>query len=191
MKKLCYSIFGLIVIIGALTSCTVEGVGPAGRDGIDGLDGIDGQEAYVFEYNIDFVAPEYREILLLPDDFEMLDSDVVLTYVLWEVVEGDEIWRLVPQNVFMSEGILQYNYDFTRTDVSIFLGADFPLSFVPANYLNNWIVRVVVVPGQFEGARKSVVKPDYKDFDAVASFYGLDDKKHDLKNFSRDEMSDK
>lgn len=175
MKKIPYLILNLLI----LTSCTFEEVGPSGqdgfdgRDGIDGVDGKDGEEAFVFEFDLEFVSPDYRTVLEFPGDFTMLESDVALVYLLWEVTDNKEIWRLAPQNVFMSEGTLQYNYDFTKKDVVMFLEANYPLSLVPSKFLTNWLARVVVVPGKFSSGRTANTTVDYSDYDAVITHYEL------------------
>ncbi len=175
MKKLTL----LLMFVGAgffLQSCIIENdgpPGPRGADGRDGVDGMDGEEAYVFEYQFDFEPDEYSKILFLPDDFTMLETDMALVYFLWSVEnDGTEIWRQLPQTLITSEGLLQYNFDFTRYDVSVWMDADFPLSFLTSEYLDNWIARVVVVPAQY-GRGESPV--DYSNYEAVKQHFNLKD----------------
>lgn len=171
MKKIIYS----LLAIGLFTQCInnegpIGPPGPAGFDGLDGLDGMDGQEAYVFEYNVSFTAPEYSAFLNLPNTFTMLETDVMLIYFLWEVGEdGTEVWRQLPQTLYLTEGILAYNYDFTQVDASIFLDGTVNFDALTAAYTDDWIARVVVVPGQF-GGRTSL---DYSDYDQVKEVFDL------------------
>jgi hypothetical protein len=60
-----------------------------------------------------------------------------------------EIWRQLPQTVLSSKGQLIYNYDFTKKDVRLFLNATFPLDQLTAIDTDEWVARVVVVPGDF------------------------------------------
>jgi len=144
--------------------------GVDGRDGRDGENGEDGDEAFVFEYEFSFNRTDYTEFLDLPDNFTLLESDVALVYFLWEVDDdGREIWRLLPQTVFTSEGLLQFNFDHTRVDASVFLEADFNLDLVGSDLLDDWVARLVVVPGQFNG------RIDYTDYDAVKKEFDLKD----------------
>ncbi len=164
MKKL-YT----LLLVGALltTSCGEGPVGPPGRDGIDGLNG---EESFVFEYEFSFIAPDYSVILDLPSDFTMLQSDVMLVYLLWEVTEeGVEIWRALPQTLYLADGLLEYNYDFTLFDASLFLDGTINLNSLGADFTDNWIARVVVVPGQFSG-RTTL---DYSDYNQVKEYYDL------------------
>ena len=167
MKKLTL----LIVTLGVLlVSCEEGPVGPAGRDGFDGLDGLDGEESFAFEYNLDFTAPDFSAFLELPSTFNMLESDVMLAFLLWEVTEdGTEVWRALPQTLYFQDGILEYNYDFTRFDATIFLDGTVNLDELSSDLTDNWVARLVVVPGQF-GARTTL---DYTDYNQVKEFYDL------------------
>ncbi|NQZ77132.1 MAG: hypothetical protein HRT61_13690, partial [Ekhidna sp.] len=179
MKKLNTT---LIVIVLGLSSCFYdEGPrGPRGYDGLDGIDGVNGEESFVFEYELSFTAPDYSVLLNLPNDFQMLDSDVALVYFLWEINEdGLEIWRHLPQTLYFSYGALLYNYDFTKFDVSVFLDGTVNLNGLGADLTDNWIARVVVVPGQFAG------RLDYSDYDAVKDYYGLSPSKLAQKSYPK------
>ena len=171
MTKLIYTAFVAMLLI--TQSCIgPEGpIGPPGPRGADGFDGLNGEEAYVFEFVFDFEAPEYRVLLEYPD-FEALDSDVVLVYLLWDVTEdGTEVWRMLPQSQITEFGFLQYNFDFTKFDAAVFLDSDFNLDNLGSPYLDNWLARVVVVPGQFAGGRVN-----YSDYNAVKEMFNLPDK---------------
>jgi len=167
MKKLYMLIFFLgVVAIG----CEQGPPGPPGVPGRDGLDGLNGEESFVFEYEFSFTAPEYGVLLNLPEDFNMLDSDVMLVYLLWDVTDDNvEIWRALPQTLYLSDGILEYNYDFTRFDANVFLDGTVSLDGLGADFTDNWIARIVVVPGLF-GGRDGV---DYSDYDEVKEYFNL------------------
>ncbi len=165
MKKLYVLLFFIGTIV---TSCNESHPGPPGRDGLDGLDG---QESFVFEYEFSFIAPDYSVLLNLPDNFVMLDSDVMLVFFLWDVQDGVEVWRALPQQLFLQEGILMYNFDHTKFDANLFLDGTVNLDLLGADYTDNWIARVVVVPAQFTG-RASV---DYSDYNQVKKAFGLSD----------------
>lgn len=172
MKKL----YTLLLLSGIFfIGCESPIPGPAGRDGYDGHDGIDGvngEESFVFEYELSFTAPEYSALLNLPNTFTMLESDVMLVYFLWKVTDdGTEIWRALPQTLFFTDGILHYNYDFTRFDATVFLDGTVNLDGLGAIYTDNWIARVVVVPAQFSG------RIDYSDYDAVKEAFNLSESK--------------
>lgn len=149
MKKL-LSVF-FITALFAGSSCTGP-IGPQGFQGPEGPQGAPGgiEFAKAFEITTNFTAAnEYS--LLEPYGFEVFESDVTLVYVLWDVLEnGDAVWRLLPQTAYLTDGILTYNYDFTLSDVSIFLDGTVPnFATVPEGFRINQTFRVVVIPTEF------------------------------------------
>lgn len=150
--------------------------GPQGNDGPQGPQGEPGEEAYVFEYEgVSFTGPDYEVILPYADDFTALTSDVTLVYLLWgtDEVNGEtvEVWRPLPQSIITANGLLQYNFDFTIYDVKLFLDAQFPLDNLTAQDTDDWVVRIVVVPGKFWNGRKGS-SPSYAE---VVELYNLPD----------------
>lgn len=165
----------LIILLLGLFSCYEEAViveGPPGPQGIPGPAGVQGESGYVFEFSdVDFTAPAYEVFLPFPNDFEVLVSDVVLVYLLWDVQEIDgvltEVWRPLPQTVFTLDGTLQYNFDFTLLDTRLFLDANFPLDWLEAIDTDQWVARVVVAPGNFWGSGRLVETPSYEEVRAT------------------------
>jgi hypothetical protein len=177
MKKL----YILVLMISMVSMGCQEGPpGPPGYDGFDGVDGIDGEESYVFEYEFSFTAPDYSILLNLPDGFNMLDSDVMLVFFLWDIQDGIEIWRALPQTLYFQDGILTYNFDFTKYDASVFMDGTVNFDVLGANYTDNWIARVVVVPGQFGNGRTSI---DYSNYNEVKEFFNLGSSKLVSENY--------
>lgn len=165
----------LILSIIVLSSCTETVIGPRGDQGPVGPSGAAGENGYVFEYeNIDFTASNNFELLLeYPSDFEGVNSDVALVYFLWPL-EDDldyDVWRPLPQQVLFDDGILQYNFDFTATDVRLFLSANFSLNELAAIHTDGWVARVVVVPGNFWNNGRI----DFSDYNQVKEMLGLPD----------------
>jgi hypothetical protein len=105
--------------------------------------------AEVFEVKADFTAGnEFRNFYKLnPIIFK---SDVLLVYEYAGLDKtGADIWKSLPQVYTSGLGIHQYNFDFTKSDFSIFLDANFD----PLKLNNSWrvnkVFRVVIVPGKF------------------------------------------
>lgn len=169
------TLLSALVLSVIAVSCSIEGVeGPPGIPGRDGFDGLDGEEAYVFEYTADFRAPDYSALLELPGSFVMQESDVALVYLLTEVLDdGTEIWRPLPMTQFTNDGLLQYSFDHSIFDVSVFLDAEFPLGFLQPIQTDDWIVRVVIVPGLFGANGRYVAPVNYEDYAAVQEYYQL------------------
>jgi hypothetical protein len=157
MKRIA-NIVAIVIVLFTFGCISEEGpVGPQGPEGPQGLEGPQGpagESGYVFEFeDINFTAPDYEVFLTYPNDFEGLDSDVALIYLLWGVENVDgvdlEVWRPLPQTVIDERGSLVYNYDFTINDARLFLQATYDLNDLQAIDTDNWIARVVVVPGNF------------------------------------------
>jgi hypothetical protein len=137
MKK----ILSLVAITALLFTACEGDQGPPGPQGNNG--NIIASSA--FEIEVDFNAEnnfEYFEAY----GFNVLPSDVTLVYILWETINGDNIWRLTPQTVPFDDGDLVYNFDFTRTDVRLFLDGTTNFNTLGAEWTQNQVFRVVVVP---------------------------------------------
>jgi hypothetical protein len=171
MKKIAF-IFSTLAIV-FMISC--EGpAGPPGPPGFDGLDGLDGQDGInilgtVFEIEGTFsAANEYTLFYEFPSTVEVFESDLVFVYILWDTAEdgnGDpvDIWRLLPQTRILNQGLLQYNYDHTFFDVSVFLESDFDLSTLAPGDTDNQVFRIAIVPAEYGQSSRL----DYSNIDAV------------------------
>ena len=104
-------------------------------------------------------------------------TDVVLVYRQSGVDNGNPIWQQIPRTLFLTEGELDYDFDFTKNDVLIKAGGtiDFSLqnaAFI-ANYLSNQRFRIVLVPAS-KGKNAQV---DFSDYQSVIKFYNIPDRK--------------
>ncbi len=142
--------------------------GPAGPAGPPGYSA----EAIVYETApIDFNTPSYGMFFTFPT--AALSSDHVLAYRLVGQDNGADVWKLLPEQFFFTDGTFDfaYNYDFTRYDVNFFIdGQD--LGTLSPDVTQNQIFRVVIVPGTM--FNKNTV--NYRDYDAVMQALGLDGK---------------
>ena len=131
-----------------MLSCEGE-VGPVGPPGEPGIPG-DPLTGTVFEIEGSF-TPEntYRLHTTYPSNVNVYDSDVVLVYILWEQVDGLDVWRLMPQTVDLPDGIIQYNFDYTREDVQVFMEFTVPEETLRPAETDNQVFRVAIVPSAF------------------------------------------
>jgi hypothetical protein len=156
MRKI--STFLAVIVMIVISSCE----GPQGPPGFDGLDGQDGLIAEVFELknvNFSYNAIEGYTIFraLTPKIFA---SDVVLIYRMSGTIDASTpIWQLIPRTLFLSQGELDYDFDFSKEDFTIYAGGTYDLSLTP-QYINNQTFRIVIVPGSFSA---SINKNSYAD----------------------------
>lgn len=145
MKKLSL-LFTLCVLV-LLTSCT----GPAGPPG-------DSELAQVFEATANFnPGNSYSRLVTFPSDIVVYESDVVLVYLLEEVVDGDiDVWSQLPQTYFLDQGTLLYTFDHTYLDVNIFLDANFNLNTLGSDYTDNQIFRIAILPAEYANSNLSM-----------------------------------
>ena len=144
-----------------LSVVTLSCEGPTGPPGPPGFDGQDGVNILGQVYDIvgDFTPGNgYTLFSVFSEDapsVEVFETDVVLVYILWERVDDPtgpiDVWRLLPQTRLLDQGILQYNYDHTFLDVSIFLEADFNLGSLQPGDTNNQVFRIAILPADGAG----------------------------------------
>jgi hypothetical protein len=174
MKK----IFLLLAVVGmtALQSCE-------GPEGIPGRDGNDGYsvESEVFELkNINFAynATDGYNIYQTLNP-QILASDVILIYRLAGTINASTpIWQSIPRTLFLTQGELDYDFDFSKQDFTIYAGGTYDLALTPS-YIQNQTFRIVIIPGYFSGRVKAV---DTNDYNAVIKAYNIDDSKVKILN---------
>jgi len=175
-KSILISVFSLAFLLG---SC--EGpAGPPGFDGFDGIDGLDGVNilGQVYDLTGNFSsANNYTLFSVFAQDapsVEVFETDIVLVYILWDQIDAAggpiDVWRLLPQTRLLDQGILQYNYDFTFEDVSIFLESDFSLATLLPGDINNQTFRIAILPADGAG----VGKVDLRDMQSVLDYLNVD-----------------
>lgn len=159
MKKFTF----ILVLIGMITLQSCEGPqGPPGRDGVT-------VEAEVFELrNVNFGFSNqfgysiYRE--LIPP---ILNSDVMLIYRMDGTINSSTpIWQQIPRTLYLSQGELDYDFDFSRVDFTIYADGTYNLETTP-QFLDNQTFRIVIIPGYFSG------RMDYSNYEQVMAMYGL------------------
>lgn len=169
MKK----ILTLFAVVGLIVFSSCEG--PEGPPGLDGPKGDPGFTSEVFELkNINFsinTAKSYKIYQKLNP--VIFNSDVILIYRLAGTIDSNTpIWQQIPRTLYTSKGELDYDFDFSKQDFTIYADGNYDLSLTP-EFLNNQTFRIVIVPGTF--SNKSVNKPDYSDYNAVIKKYNIDD----------------
>jgi len=141
---------GLLSLVLVFISCQGE-TGPVGPEGPPGPVG----SAYEVQASFD-EENNYSVISAFPDNIEVLDSDIVVVYLLWEVDQstGNDVWQQLPVSVFFDDGELQYAFDHTLADVQLFLTGDTDLSTVGDEFTQDQIFRVAILPVDYVQSNK-------------------------------------
>ncbi|NHN26871.1 hypothetical protein FIA58_014395 [Flavobacterium jejuense] len=127
----------------------------------------------VFEYsNVDFNnGNNYNVFLDFP--YQIYNSDMVLVYHLYDVVNGQDVWRLMPQTYYDGNLEIDYNFDFTTFNANVILGSNYALNTLPSVWTQNQVFRAVVIPASFGNRMANPV--DFNDYKAVIDYYGIND----------------
>jgi len=127
----------------------------------------------VFEVTRSFNSTNsYSSLIIFPHT--IYPSDMVLAYRLDDVINGTDVWKLMPQTYYFNDGTLdfRYDFDFTQYDINIFMEG-FDLATVSTNYRNNQVFRVVIIPANF--INKTAI--NYQDYNAVIKALKIDESK--------------
>ena len=137
MKRI-VTLFAIIGLI-AFSGCTTD-------DNVDS-DTI----AEVFELkniNFDFNATDGYTIYRTLNP-QIFPSDVILIYRLTGTINASTpVWQQIPRTLYTSQGELDYDFDFSKEDFTIYAGGNYNLALTP-QFLNNQTFRIVIVPGSF------------------------------------------
>jgi hypothetical protein len=158
----------LIAFIGmiALQSCTVN----EENDNVDN-DTI----AEVFELrnvNFNYNSSTGGYFIYRSLNPQIYASDNILIYRMSDLIDSNTpVWQLIPRTLYLSGGDeLDYDYDFSREDFTIYADGTYNLSETP-EYIFNQTFRIVIIPGYF--SNRSDVQVDFNDYNAVIETFGI------------------
>lgn len=122
--------------------------GPKGDPGEPGINIL----GSVFEIEIDFNEGNgFASLFQFPSSIQVFDSDIVLVYIQTGVDGGAPVWEMLPDSVFFTDSneILVYDFDYTSSDVVIFLNGNVEFATLDASWTQNQLFRIAVVPADF------------------------------------------
>ncbi len=155
-----------VVTVGFFQSC----VGPEGVPGQDGTLVSEVFELRNVNFTLDF-NDEYTIYRTLNPS--ILDSDNILIYRLSGTIDPNTpIWQLIPRTLFLPQGELDYDFDFSKEDFTIYAGGNYDVIDSPS-YINDQTFRIVILAGEF--SNKGTQAVDFKDYNAVIKAYNIND----------------
>lgn len=167
MKK----ILSVVFVFGLLLTACQGSQGPPGRDGFDGFDGADGQDGVSivgqsFERTINFTSTNnYQETVEVPLEIELFESDMVLVYHLLGQVDGFDVWKSLPETIYINESEeFQYNFEHNFDFVTIFIESHptFDFNLLTDEERFDQTFRIVVLPVDFINS-KNIDIHNYED----------------------------
>ena len=167
MKKII--LFLAVIGLVGLQGCT----GPRGPQGNDGQDGLLAQVYELQNVNFAYDATNGYNIYGTFSPNLYLDDSVVMYRLSGTINSSTPIWQQIPRTLYFlpSTNELDYDFDFSKVDFTIYAGGNYDLSTTPT-YINSQTFRIVVIPGAFANKNKSV---DLSDYNAVIKAYNIDD----------------
>jgi hypothetical protein len=119
-------------------------------------------------------AGDYQILVEFDQTYPQYDSALVYRRI-FDSSANVNAWQLIPRTIFLDNGDeVDYDYNFTQSDLILLLGANFPLNEIPADLTTNQVFRIVMIPGSLNGQAKAA-KVDFKDYNAVIKHYGIND----------------
>lgn len=160
-------IFLLLAVIGLITFSSCD------RD--PGPQGIPGPDSEVFELqNVNFQLDQNNEYTIFRQlNPQLRNSDNILIYRLSGTINPQTpIWQLIPRTLFLNEGELDYDFDFSKVDFTIYAGGTYNLALTP-QFIQSQTFRIVIIPGYFS----KNANLNYEDYDSVIKELHIDDSK--------------
>ncbi|MDR2122562.1 MAG: hypothetical protein LBP34_05490 [Flavobacteriaceae bacterium] len=106
------------------------------------------------------------------------DSDQLLVYrQRGETDSKKPVWELLPSTYYNTQGVVSYNFDFSKEDFSIYVDADYNIKALTPEYLTDQTFRIVIIPGYFPQSKGVAPPVDYNDYDAVIKYFNINDSK--------------
>lgn len=162
-----------VVAMTALQSCEGD-QGPAGPPGPEGPgDGDTISEVFELQ-NVSFQLNQNNEYAIYRElNPVIFDSDNILIYRMTGTIDAQTpIWQLIPRTLFLDEGELDYDFDFSAVDFTIYAGGTYNLATTP-QFINNQTFRIVIIPGYFSNRPMNFI--DFEDYNAVIEAFGIND----------------
>lgn len=105
----------------------------------------------------------------------MLDQDYVVIFRQTGTSGNAPVWQQIPRTLYLDQGELDYDFDFSKNDFMIYAGGTYDLSTTP-QYLNNQTFRVVLVPAVY-GKNANLEDLKKLSYEEIIAKYNIDESK--------------
>ena len=121
--------------------------GPEGPPGVTGVNIL----GKVIEVSIDLdQSNSYQQVVTLPLDVEVFESDAILVYRHEGIFDTADIWTPLPTTYFdAGGGTFLYTFNHTYFDVKFFLDGNFNLNTLGPEWTQNQLFRIAIVPAEY------------------------------------------
>lgn len=121
--------------------------GPEGPPGVTGVNIL----GKVIEVSIDLDHSNgYQQVVTLPLDVEVFESDAILVYRHEGIFDTADIWTPLPTTYFdAGGGTFLYTFNHTYFDVKFFLDGNFNLNTLGPEWTQNQLFRIAIVPAEY------------------------------------------
>ena len=121
--------------------------GPEGPPGAPGVNIL----GKVIEVSVDLDQGNgYQQIVTLPLDIEVFESDAILVYRHEGIFDTADIWTPLPTTYFdAGGGTFLYTFNHTYFDVKFFLDGNFNLNTLGSEWTQNQLFRIAIVPAEY------------------------------------------
>lgn len=165
MKK--YFLLSALAAVTAMTAVSCD-------NSNDSNNNVEDNDTYSVSYdlkNIDFSYDKNNGYFISKTFNNPISTgDVVLIYRQSGTSNGTPVWQQIPRTLYLTQGELDYDFDFTKNDIYIKAGGNFDIS-TTLTYIKGQTFRVVIVPSTMGNA-----KIDFSNYDAVASYLRIKEK---------------
>lgn len=105
----------------------------------------------------------------------MLDQDYLVIFRQVGSSDGTPVWQQIPRTLYLTQGELDYDFDFTKNDFMIYAGGTYDISTTP-QYITNQTFRVVLVPAVYgkNANSEDLTKMSYEE---IIQKFNIDDSK--------------
>ncbi len=170
LKKI--AIVALVGCLGVLTSCEINEV----TEVREITEIVEANPNIIFERNVDFSfdaqSNQLSTIINYPTSFQPREDDLVIVFLQNGVDVGNNLplWDALPRTFFLDDEPIVFNFNYSVGGIEILIdsGNGFDKTSIPAEFTDNQLFRIAVLPGQFSVSGKILNSADLS-YDTISS----------------------